>query len=107
MTGIRRAFLWASLGRYLVLTVNLAAAAVMARLLSPDEYGVSVLGGAVFAVVEAIRALGGGAYLIRKKELRVRTMSAPSFTVGRLGDDRADSGADAAVGTADRVFWDA
>ena len=57
------------LGRYLVLTVNLAAAVVMARLLTPDEYGVSVLGGALFAVAESIRALGGGAYLIQKKEL--------------------------------------
>ena len=42
MTEIRRAFLWASVGRYLVMTVNLAAAVVMARLLAPDEYGVSV-----------------------------------------------------------------
>ena len=34
MTEIRRAFLSASVGRYLVMTVNLAAAAVMARLLT-------------------------------------------------------------------------
>jgi hypothetical protein len=78
MTEIRRAFLWTTLGRYLVMTVNLAAAAVMARL--PDEYGVSVLGGAVFAVAEAIRPLGGGAYLIQKKELTSDDVRS-SFTV--------------------------
>jgi O-antigen/teichoic acid export membrane protein len=80
MTEIRRAFLWASVGRYLVMTVNLAAAAVMARLLTPDEYGISVLGGAVFAVAEAIRALGGGAYLIQKRELTSDDVRS-SFTV--------------------------
>jgi O-antigen/teichoic acid export membrane protein len=80
MTDIRRAFLWASVGRYLVLAVNLAAAAVMARLLAPAEYGISVLGGAVLAVAEGIRALGGGAYLIQKEELTSEDIRC-SFTV--------------------------
>ena len=62
------------------MTVNLAAAAVMARLLAPDEYGISVLGAAVFAVAEAIRALGGGAYLIQKKDLTPDDVRS-SFTV--------------------------
>jgi O-antigen/teichoic acid export membrane protein len=81
MTEIRRAFLWASVGRYLILTVNVAATVVMARLLAPEEYGISVLGGAVFAVAEAIRALGGGTYLIQKKELSSDDVRS-SFTVG-------------------------
>jgi O-antigen/teichoic acid export membrane protein len=81
MTEIRRAFLWASVGRYLVLTVNVATTVVMARLLAPDAYGISVLGGAVFAVAEAIRALGGGTYLIQKKELTFDDVRS-SFTVG-------------------------
>src|ERR1700710_2920465 len=67
--GVRRAFLWASLGRYLVMAISLAATLILARLLAPAEYGVTVLGGAVFALAEALRALGGGAYLIQKQEL--------------------------------------
>jgi len=65
----RRAFLWASAGRYLVMAINILSALVMARLLTPADYGVSVLGGAVLAIAEAIRALGGGTYLIQKTEL--------------------------------------
>jgi O-antigen/teichoic acid export membrane protein len=83
MTDIRRAFLWASAGRYLVMAVNLGSSMVMARLLLPSEYGISVLGSAVFAVAEAIRALGGGAYLIQHKELATEDIRA-SFTVSLI-----------------------
>ena len=69
MKGVRRAFLVASLGRYLMMAINLAATLVMARLLAPADYGVAVLSGSVLAVAEAIRALGGGAYLVQQKDL--------------------------------------
>jgi O-antigen/teichoic acid export membrane protein len=59
----------ASFSRYLIMAINLCATLIMARLLTPADYGVAVLGGAVFAVAEAIRALGGGAYLIQQKDL--------------------------------------
>ena len=69
MTAVRRAFVLASLGRYLMMAINLAATLIMARLLAPADYGVAVLGGSVLAVAEAIRALGGGAYLVQQKDL--------------------------------------
>jgi O-antigen/teichoic acid export membrane protein len=78
--GVRRAFLWASFGRYLVMAINLAATLILARLLLPAEYGVTVLGGAVLALAEALRALGGGAYLIQKPELLPENIRA-CFTV--------------------------
>jgi O-antigen/teichoic acid export membrane protein len=78
--GVRRAFLWASFGRYLVMAINLAATLILARLLVPAEYGVTVLGGAVLALAEALRALGGGAYLIQKPELLPENIRA-CFTV--------------------------
>jgi hypothetical protein len=59
MTGIRRAFVLASLGRYLMMAIKLAATAIMARLLAPADYGVAVLGGSVPAVAEAIRTMTG------------------------------------------------
>ena len=67
--SVRRAFVWASAGRYLTMAINLVATLILARLLAPQEYGVTVVGGAVFAVAEALRALGGGAYLIQKQDL--------------------------------------
>jgi O-antigen/teichoic acid export membrane protein len=69
MTEVRRAFVLASLGRYLMMAINLAATMIMARLLAPADYGVAVLGGSVVALAEAIRALGGGAYLVQQKDL--------------------------------------
>jgi len=80
MTDIRRAFVWATAGRYLVMAINLVSGVVMARLLAPGEYGVSVLGAAVVAIAEAIRALGGGAYIIQKKDLTTDNIRS-SFTV--------------------------
>jgi O-antigen/teichoic acid export membrane protein len=78
--GVRRAFLWASFGRYLVMAISLASTLILARLLAPAEYGVTVLGAAVLALAEALRALGGGAYLIQKPELLPENIRA-CFTV--------------------------
>jgi O-antigen/teichoic acid export membrane protein len=83
MNGIRRAVLWASFGRYVVMAINLITTLIIARLLTPGEYGVSVLGSAVFAVAEAIRALGGGAYLIQQRELAAENIRT-SFTVNLI-----------------------
>src|SRR5262249_16750195 len=69
MTTVRRAFVLASIGRYLTMAINLAAVLIMARLLAPADYGVAVLGGSVLSVAEAVRALGGGAYLVQQKDL--------------------------------------
>jgi len=53
---------------------------IMARLLTPRDFGISVLGGAVLAIAEAVRALGGGSYLIQKTELTAENIRA-TFTV--------------------------
>jgi hypothetical protein len=56
----------------------------MARLPSPGEYGLSVLGTTVFLVADAIRALAGGAYLVQTKELssdKIRTSCTVSLIV--------------------------
>jgi O-antigen/teichoic acid export membrane protein len=83
MPDIRRAFLWASLGRYVVMAINLAATLILARLLTPADYGVSVLGGAVLAVAEAIRGLGGGTYLVQRADLTPESIRS-SFTVNLI-----------------------
>jgi O-antigen/teichoic acid export membrane protein len=80
MTDVRNAFLSASVGRYVVVAINLAAAVVMARFLAPREYGVSVLGAVVLSVAESIRALGGGAYLVQKPDLTPENIRS-SFTI--------------------------
>jgi O-antigen/teichoic acid export membrane protein len=77
MAGIRRAFLLASAERYLAMAINMAVVVILARLLTPAEYGLSVLGSALLAIAEAIRDFGGSSYLVQQKELtieRVRTI---------------------------------
>jgi O-antigen/teichoic acid export membrane protein len=69
MAGVRRAFLWATLGRYVVMAINLTVAIIAARLVPPASFGVSVLSAAAYAVAEAVREVGGGAYLIQEREL--------------------------------------
>jgi O-antigen/teichoic acid export membrane protein len=69
MAGVRRAFLWATLGRYVVMAINLTVTIIAARLVSPASFGVSVLSAAAYAIAEALREIGGGAYLIQEREL--------------------------------------
>jgi O-antigen/teichoic acid export membrane protein len=84
MPGFKRAFMWASAGRYVVTVIGFATTIIMARLLSPGEYGLSVLGSTVFLVADAIRGLAGGAYLVQTKELssdKIRTSCTVSLIV--------------------------
>lgn len=69
MSGIRRAFILATADRYVVTTINLLSLPVLARLLTPEEYGVAVLGGFIFALADPLRDLGSQAYLIQEREL--------------------------------------
>jgi O-antigen/teichoic acid export membrane protein len=79
MSGIRRALLFTSAERYINLTVNFALIAIVSRLLTPAEVGVSAFGAVMLALVETLRDLPS-TYLVQQKELSredVRT----SFTV--------------------------
>jgi O-antigen/teichoic acid export membrane protein len=58
--------------------------AVLARLLTPAEFGISVIGTAVLGVAEALRELGSIAYLVQQKDLsqtKIRTVFTISLTV--------------------------
>jgi O-antigen/teichoic acid export membrane protein len=80
MSSIRRAFFFASAERYVVILINFALVPIIARLMGPAEFGISVLGMAALAIAEVIRDFGGGAYIIQEKQLtiaRIRT----AFTI--------------------------
>lgn len=87
MGGVRRAFVWATTGRYVVMIINLSVTVAISRLIAPAAFGVSVLGGAAYAIAEALRELGGGAYLIQQNELsveKIRTSITTSLLVSLL-----------------------
>jgi O-antigen/teichoic acid export membrane protein len=84
MASLRRALLFASGGRYVVMGVNLASATVLARMLTPAEFGISVLGASLLGVAEAVRELGSVAYLVQQKDLtraKIRTVFTISLIV--------------------------
>ena len=60
MPNLRRALVMASGGRYVVMVITFGSTVIIARLLTPAEFGVSVLGAAVVGTAEAIRELGLG-----------------------------------------------
>jgi O-antigen/teichoic acid export membrane protein len=83
MGVLRRALLFASGGRYVMMVINLASTAALARLLTPMQFGITVLGTAILGIAEALRELGSIAYLVQQKELtlaKTRTM----FTVNLI-----------------------
>jgi len=71
MSSLRQAIVWASAGQYLVMAIGLGSFLVMARLLTPAEYGVVLLASSIISIAEAIREVAGGGYLVREHDLSV------------------------------------
>ena len=80
MANIRRALVFASAGRYAARAVNLVMTFVLARMMGPSEFGVSVLGASAFLILEAIRELASVNYLVQQQEL-TRDKINSAFTV--------------------------
>jgi O-antigen/teichoic acid export membrane protein len=72
MTGIRRALMFSSLERYLVLAAAFVSLAAISRILTPGEVGVSVLGVAVMMFLQSIREFSSPIYLIQRTDLTQR-----------------------------------
>lgn len=89
MSGVRRAFVFAYADRILVIAVNLATLTITARLLTPREFGIAVLGMTTLVLIDAVRDFGTGAYLIQTDdptEDRLRTVFTVIFLLtGCLG----------------------
>ncbi len=80
MLGVRRSLVFSFCEKYSVSAVNLVMTAVVARLLTPDEIGVFMIGSAVLIMTDSLRDFGVSVYLIQEREITregVRT----AFTV--------------------------
>jgi O-antigen/teichoic acid export membrane protein len=63
--------------------ISFALLPIIARLMGPAEFGISVLGMAALAIAEVIRDFGGGAYIIQEKQLTIdRIRTAFTITLG-------------------------
>jgi O-antigen/teichoic acid export membrane protein len=69
MTGVRRAILLSTGERYFAILINFATIAVVSRILTPGEIGVSVVGMAVVGIAMAAREFASGSFLIQRPTL--------------------------------------
>ena len=69
MSRIRSAFVMSSLEQYVGLAVNLAMLAVLARLLTPSEIGVAVVGLGISAVIFSLREFATPEFLIQRHQV--------------------------------------
>lgn len=81
----RRSLGFAFLDRYASLAVGVASSMILARLLTPAEVGVFSVAMALLALVQTVRDLGAGQYLLQERELttdRIRAVWAVQLALG-------------------------
>jgi lipopolysaccharide exporter len=67
--SIRRAYVAASIEQYLGLVINLCMVAILARLLTPGEVGLAVIGMSIAATVFALREFASPEFLIQRPDV--------------------------------------
>lgn len=87
MPGIHRSLLFSFGERYARVAITLLSTVIVARLLTPSEVGVFVVGNALVLLVETFRDFGVGVYLVQERELtrqRLRTAFTVQFALSAL-----------------------
>ncbi|PSJ58550.1 oligosaccharide flippase family protein [Pseudaminobacter soli (ex Li et al. 2025)] len=69
MSGIRRVLLLSTSDRYVALICNFLTVAVVSRILTPAEIGISVVGMAIVGFASSAREFASTSYLIQHREL--------------------------------------
>jgi len=77
---LRRALFLSTAERYIAFALNFLILAMVARLLSPAEIGLAVLGISTLSLSEAIRDFGASSYLVQEREVTQETIRT-AFTV--------------------------
>jgi O-antigen/teichoic acid export membrane protein len=67
--SVKRALLMSTGERYFLLISSFGTAALVSRILTPEEIGVSVIGMAILAVAMSLREFSSSSFLIQRKEL--------------------------------------
>ncbi|WP_407194002.1 oligosaccharide flippase family protein [Bradyrhizobium sp. STM 3566] len=81
MRSVQRSILFSALDRYIGLMLVFVATAVLARLLSPEEFGIYAVVNAITSIIAAcFQEFAGASYLIQKRELS-RASVQTTFTV--------------------------
>lgn len=80
MFSVKRALLMSTGERYFLLVSNFLTAALVSRILTPQEIGVSIIGMAILAMVMSLREFSSSSFLIQREKLSNDDISC-AFTV--------------------------
>ncbi|MDH6229815.1 O-antigen/teichoic acid export membrane protein [Mesorhizobium soli] len=80
MAGIRRVLLLSTSDRYVALILNFLTVAVVSRILTPSEIGISVVGMAIVGFASSAREFASTSFLIQHRELAREDIQS-AFTV--------------------------
>jgi O-antigen/teichoic acid export membrane protein len=69
MTAVKRALLLSTADRYFALVSNFATVAIVSRILTPAEIGVSVIGMAIVGIAMSAREFASANFLIQRQDL--------------------------------------
>jgi O-antigen/teichoic acid export membrane protein len=69
MSGLRRSIFYAFLERYGVYAIGLGGTMIVARVMSPADFGVFAIGAAIVTLIEVLREFGAATYLVQAAEL--------------------------------------
>jgi O-antigen/teichoic acid export membrane protein len=78
--AVRRALLFSTCDRYFALALNFATVAIVSRILTPGEIGVSVIGMAIVGIAMSVREFASPSFLIQRQDLRREDIRA-TFTM--------------------------
>ncbi|WP_045001617.1 oligosaccharide flippase family protein [Bradyrhizobium sp. LTSP857] len=81
MSSVQRSILFSAFDRYASLLLFVVVTAVLARLLSPSEFGIYAVANAIISVISAcFQEFAGASYLVQKREL-TRANVQTTFTI--------------------------
>jgi O-antigen/teichoic acid export membrane protein len=83
VANLRKALVFSSIARYAAFIIAFLATMITGRLLSPADFGISILGVSILGIAEAIREAASVTYLVQEHELttdKIRTV----FTISLL-----------------------
>lgn len=69
MSQVRRALLFTATERFIVVSINFVVLAIVARLLTPEEIGFSVIGATALGIAESFRDFGATGYIVQQTHL--------------------------------------
>jgi O-antigen/teichoic acid export membrane protein len=79
----RRAFFWSVIGQVTSFAANITGSVIVARLLSPVEMGIYVIGAAAIGLISGFTSLGVGAFVVREPTLTDEILDS-AFTLNAM-----------------------